>query len=262
MNEIVNQFLFVGDKVISEMHLRQPAFTYSACGPFTKNRKRKQKFKQTEDSSISQNKLDKACFQHDKVLRNKVFNIAKYPKYDGYQRGLNLMVYRYFDEKTSNANTSGGAIKNEILTNRQLTEELHKPIIRKFKKHKVYSCFKDSIWGADISDMQLIRKFNKGFQYLFFVVNFLGKYACVASLKNKKIITITKAFQIVLNKPKRKPIKNWVDKGSEFYNISIKLLFQDNDIELCSTHNEGKFVVAERFVRSLKDNIYKHMTSI
>ena len=135
----------VGDKVISEMHLRQPGFTYSACGPFTKNRKRKQNFKRTEDSSISQNKLDKACFQHDKVLLNKVFNTAKYPKYDGYQRGLNLMVYRYFDENSSNANTSGGAIKNEILTNRQLAEELHKPIIRKFKNHKVCSCFKDSI---------------------------------------------------------------------------------------------------------------------
>ena len=147
------------------------------------------------------------------------------------------------------------------MTNRQLAAELHKPIIRKSKKHKVYSCFKDSIWGADISDMQLISKCNKGFQYLFFVI-VLGKYAWVASLKNKKIITITKAFQIVLNKSKRKPIKNWVDKGSEFYTISIKLLFQDNDIELYSAHNEGKSVVAERFIRSLKNNIYKHMTSI
>ena len=76
------------------------------------------------------------------------------------------------------------------------------------KENAVYSSFKDNIWGGGLDDMQLIRKFNKGFQYLFFVVNFLGKYACVASLKNKKIITITKAFQIVLNKPKRKPIKN------------------------------------------------------
>ena len=109
--------------------------------------------------------------------------------------------------------------------------------------------------------MQLISKCNTGFQYLFFVI-VLGKYAWVASLENKKIITITKAFQIVLNKSKRKPIKNWVDKGSEFYTISIKLLFQDNDIELYSAHNEGKSVVAERFIRSLKNNIYKHMTSI
>ena len=81
-------------------------------------------------------------------------------------------------------------------------------------------------------------------------------------MKNKKIITITKAIQIVLNKSKRKPVKKWVGQGSEFYNISIKLLFQDNDIELYSTHNEGKSVVAERFIRSLKNNIYKHMTSI
>ena len=99
---------------------------------------------------IYQNELDKACFQHDtaykyfkdcprgtgsdKVLRDKVFNIAKNPKYDGYHRGLASMVYIFFDEKSSGSNTSGGAIKNKIISNQQLDEDLHKPITRRFEK--------------------------------------------------------------------------------------------------------------------------------
>ena len=126
-----------------EMHLRQPGFTYSACGPFTKNKERIQKFKETGDSRyIYQNELDKACFQHDmaygdfkdltrrtasdKMLCGKAFNIAKNPKYDGYQRGLASVVYKFFDT------TSGSGTKNENMSDQQIAEELHKPIIRKF----------------------------------------------------------------------------------------------------------------------------------
>ena len=100
------------------MHLRQPGFTYIACGPFTKNKERIQKFKETGDSRyIYQNELDKACLQHDmaygdskdltrrtasdKILHNKTFNISKNPRYDGYQRGLASMVYKFFDKKPS-----------------------------------------------------------------------------------------------------------------------------------------------------------------
>ena len=110
MNKIVHKFLLAGNKFMPEMHLRQPRFTYSACGPFTKNKGRIQKFKETGDTSyIYKNKLDKACFQHDmayedfkdikrrtasdKILRDKAFNITKSPKYDGYQRGLASMVH-------------------------------------------------------------------------------------------------------------------------------------------------------------------------
>ena len=116
MNEIVNTFLLAGDKFMPEMHLKQPGFTYSACGPFTKNKERIQKFKETGDTSyIYKNELDKACFQHDmadgdfkdltkrtaadKVLRNKAFKIASDHKYVGYQRGLASMVYKFFDKK-------------------------------------------------------------------------------------------------------------------------------------------------------------------
>ena len=112
MNEIINKFLLVGDKFMPEMHLRQPGFTYSACGPFTKNKERIEKFLKTGNTDfIYRNELDKACFQHDmaygkakdlvrrtqsdNVLRDKAFKIASYPKYDGYQRGLASMVYKF-----------------------------------------------------------------------------------------------------------------------------------------------------------------------
>ena len=159
MNEIVNKFLLVGDKFMPEMHLKQPGFTYSACGPFTKNKERIEKFMQTGNTNfIYKNELDKACFQHDmaygkskdlvkrtqsdKVLKDKAFKIASDPKYDGYQRGLASMVYKFFDKKSALLNkSSGSGIVNE--PNYQLANELHKPIIRKFRKTKVYSSFRD-----------------------------------------------------------------------------------------------------------------------
>ena len=116
MNDMINKFLLAGDKFMPELHFRQPQFTYSACGPFTKNKERIQKFKETGDSKYTyRNELDKACFQYnmaygdfkdlakriaaDKVLRDKAFNIAKDPKYDGCQRGLASIVYKSFNKK-------------------------------------------------------------------------------------------------------------------------------------------------------------------
>ena len=113
---------------MSEMHSMQPGFTYSACGPFTKNKERIQKFKETGSSRyIFQNELDKACFKHgmayrdfkdltrrtasDKILRDKAFNIAKYPKYDRYQHRFVSVIYKCFDKKTS-----GSGIKNENMS--------------------------------------------------------------------------------------------------------------------------------------------------
>ena len=110
--------------------------------------------------------------------------------------------------------------------------------------------------------MQLINKSNKGFQYLLCFIDIYIKYAWVISLKDKKDTTITNAFQKIVDESNRKPNKKWVDKGSEFYSRSVKQWLQDNDIELYSTHNEGKSVVAERFIRTSKNKIYKHMTSI
>ena len=101
---------------------------------------------------------------------------------------------------------------------KRLQAELHKPIIRKFN----IQTFKHNIWGADLADMQLISKFNKGFRFLLCVIDIFSKYAWVVPLKDKKGVSIVNVFQKILDDSKRKPNKIWVDKGSEFYNRSIK----------------------------------------
>ena len=274
MNNAINNFLLAGDKFMPEMHLRQPGFTYSACGPFTKHKQRIEKFEQTGYMQyIHRNELDKACFQHDaayadnkdllnktradKILRYKAYGIANNPQY-GYQRGIASMVYKFFDTKVSSPDRK--TVRSGINVNIKLANELHKPIIKKFNKRKVYSSFKDNIWGADLPDMQLLSKFNKGIKYLLCVIDLFSKYAFVVPLKDKKGISIVNVFQSILNKSKRKPNKIWVDKGSEFYNASFKKWLQD--IVMYSTNKEGKSVVAERFIRTLKSKIYKYMTSI
>ena len=106
--------------------------------------------------------------------------------------------------------------------NKELAEELHKSIIRKSKKRKVYSSFIDNIWGVDLTDTQLISKFNKGFRFWSCVIDIFSKYAWVIPLKDKKGITITNAFQKMLEDPNQKSNKISVDKDSEFYNRSVK----------------------------------------
>ena len=105
-----------------------------------------------------------------------------------------------------------------VISNKELANELHKPIIRKFEKRKVRSPFIDNIWGADLAVMQLISKFNKGFAFLLCVVDIYSKYAWVVLLKEKQGITITNAFKRILVESNRKPNKIWVSKGSKFYN--------------------------------------------
>ena len=168
--------------------------------------------------------MDKVCFQHDmaygkekrtksdkvlkkrtqsdKVLKDKAFAIANNPKYDGYQRRVASMVYKFCDKKSK-----GAGIKS--MPNQQLANELHKPIIRKLKKRKVYSSFKDNIWGVDLADMQLISKYNKGIRYLLCAIDLFSKYAFVVPLKDKKGINIV--FQSILNNSKRTPNKIWTD---------------------------------------------------
>ena len=132
------------------------------------------------------------------------------------------MVYKFFDSKfasTDKKSVGSGAKRVNIKItpqNEQLAEELHKPIVRKFKKRKVYSTFKDNIWGVDLADMQLLSKYNKGIRFLLCVIDTFSKYAWVVPLKDKKGISIVKAFQIILKQSDRKPNKIWVDKWSEF----------------------------------------------
>ena len=169
MNEIVYKFLLAGDKFMPEMHLKHPRFAYSSCGPFTKNKKRIQKFKETGDTKyVYRNKLDKACFQHDmaygnfkdlakrtgsdKVLRDKGFNIAKNAEYDGCKRGLPFMVHTFFDKKTSAATAAASANKFAgsgipMIQNGKLAEELHKLIIKN-KIKKEFILYLKTIFGV------------------------------------------------------------------------------------------------------------------
>ena len=252
-----------------ELHLIDPIVKkWSACGIFTKHTQRIQDFLNTGRLSyIYKNYLDKACFPHDMaynnfkdlekrtqsdlVLKNKALKIASNPKYNGYERGLASMVFKFFDKKSK-----GAGLKNQ-----QLADELHKPIIRKFKKRKVYSSFKDNVSGVELADMQFVSKYNKGIKYLLCAIDLFSKYAWVIPLKDKKGATITNAFQNTLNSSERKPNKIWVDQGSEFHKNHFKKWLKDNDISMYSTHNGGKSVVAEKFIRNLKNKICKHKTA-
>ena len=278
MNNIINKFLLAGDKFMPEMHLRQPQFVYSACGLFTRHKERIKEFKRTGDTRyVYRNELDKACFQHDsayadhkdlinrtevdKVLKDKAYDIASNPEYDGYQRGLASMVYKFFDKKSTGSGFK--KLKNTTKPSSSiLADELHKPAIRKFKKRKVYSQFKDNIWGVDLADMQSLSRKNKGIKYLLCAIDLYSKYAFVIPLENKKGISVTNGFNKIIKQSNRKPNKIWVDQGGEFYNNVFKKWLSDNDIIMYSTYNEGKSVVAERFIRTLKTKLYKHMTAI
>ena len=135
----------------------------------------------------------------DKVLRDKTFNIAKNLKYDGYQRGLASMIYKFFDKIAAGSSVNTHANKSAF-SNEKLPEELQKLIIIKIKKRTVYSRFKDNIWGAELVDMQLISKFNKRFRYLLWVIDIFSKYAWVVSLKDKKCVSIVNTSQEILKK--------------------------------------------------------------
>ena len=153
-------------------------------------------------------------------------------------------------------------LKNRTKSNSSiLADELHKPIIKKFDKRKVYSQFKDNIWGVDLSDMQSLSRKNKGIKYISYVIYLYSKYAFVIPLKDKKGINIVNAFNKIIKQSNRKPNKIWVDQGGEFYNNVFEKWLSDNDINMYSTYNEGKSVVAERFIRTFKNKLYKHMTA-
>ena len=162
------------------------------------------------------------------------------------------MVYNFFDKKSQE---SGLASNKE---NIQLADELHKPIIRKFKERKMHLSFRDNIWGVDLADMQLFSKFNKEFRFLLCVIDIFSKYTWVIPLEDKKGVSIVNAYHKILKESNRKRNKIWVDKGSEFYNNSFKKWLQDNHCVMYSTNNKGKPVVVERVIRTIKNKIYKY----
>ena len=128
---------------------------------------------------------------------------------------------------------------------------MHKPVIKKFNKRKVYSQFKDNIWGVDLAGMQSLSRKNKDIKYLLCAIDLYSKYAFVVPLKDKKGISIVNAFnKIIKQSNSAKPNKVWVGKGGEFYNHVFKKWLSDNDIIMYSNYNKGKSVVAERFIRT------------
>ena len=182
------------------------------------------------------------------------------------------MVYKFFDKKStaepSSLERMGSGVKKLKNTAKPsslerssliLADELHKPVIKKFNKRKVYSQFKDNIWGVDLADMQSLSRKNKGIKYLLYAIDLYSKYAFVIPLKDQKGISIVNAFNKIIKQSNRKPNKIWVDQGGEFYNNVFKKWLSDNDIIMYSTFNEGKSVVVERFIRTLKNKLYKHM---
>ena len=181
---------------------------------------------------LYRNELDKACFKHDAAntkykdvenrlmsdqnLRNSAYDIASNPKYDGYQRGLASMVYKCFDSKVAplNKKTMSGkdnakhsSLERTKDVNKILAEELHKPVIKKFNKRKVYYQFRDNIWGLDLADMQSLSRKNKGIKYLLCAIDLFSKYAFVIPLKDKKGISIVNAFNKIIKQSNRKPNK-------------------------------------------------------
>ena len=200
------------------------------------------------ESFIYRNKLDKACFQHDmaygkskdlvkRTKPDKVFKISSDRNYGGYQRELASMVYKCFHKKSK----ASGVVINE--QNYQLANELHKTINRKFQNGKVFSSFRDNIWGVDLADMQLFRKYNKCINYLLCAIDLFSKYAWFVPIKDKKGISIVNAFKKIISNG-RKPNKIWVDQSSEFYNKSFRDFLKINNIAMYSTYNEGRSVLA------------------
>ena len=142
------------------------------------------------------------------------------------------MVYKFFDKKST-----GSGIKRD--SSLILADEVHKTVIKKFNKRKVYSQFKDIIWGVDLADMQSLSRKNKGIKYLLCAIDLYSKYAFGVPLKDKKGISIVNAFNKIIKQSNKKPNKIWVDQGGEFYNNNFKKWLSDNDVIMYSTYNEG-----------------------
>ena len=196
-----------------------------------KNKERIGKFMQTGNTDlIYRNELDKAYFQHDmacgkskdlvkrtqsdKVLKVKAIKIPSEPKHDDYQRGLASMIHTFFDKKCKGSGIVASlAYESANARNYQLANELHKLIIRKFKKRRVYSSFLGNIWGADLADIQSLSKYNKGVKYLLCAIDLFSKNAWVVPTKDKDGNSVLNAFKKIISegsdaesKGRRKPI--------------------------------------------------------
>ena len=180
-------------------------------------------------------------------MKDRAYEITGNIINDGYQRALASMVYKLFDKKTG----------SRVSVNKHLVEELHKPVIIKFKRKQVYARFKDNIWAADLVEMGSLFYMNTFAKYLLWVIDVFIKYEWVKSLKYKKGKTVLNAFIEIVNESNRHPKKLWVDQGREFYNKLMQEWLENDDILMYCTHNEGTSVITERFIKTLKAKIFK-----
>ena len=209
MNEIVGKFLLSRDEFILRLHLRQPVFIYNTFRLLSKHRQRIQKFKETGDlNDIYKNKLEKVCIFHDvaysdskdlakrtasdKALKDKQNEISLNFKYDGYQRGLESMVYKFCDKQTRSGAISTSTAR--VILNEVLVQELHNPVIKKFKKRKVCSRLKENILAVDLVEMGSLSTFYCGVNYVLCVIDIFIKHAWVKPLTDQKAKTVLNGF--------------------------------------------------------------------
>ena len=176
-------------------------------------------------------------------------------------------MIKNLDNLSPNEMTKWGQLARLIISSKQklgigfekLANELHKPIIKKFKRRKVnFGNEPNNIWSADLIDLKKLKKYNNGFQYIINIIDLYSRHAWSIPIKNKTGKSIIEAFDSIRGS---KPKKLWVDNGSEFYNKTFKNWLNDNNIEMYSTFNEGKAVVIERFNKTLKNKMFKYFTT-
>lgn len=133
---------------------------------------------------------------------------------------------------------------------------MHKPARKKFQRRRVWVSGIDDTWAADLADMSHLSKENDGYKYLLVIIDIFSKYGWIIPLKNKSGLSVANALKKIFKNSKRKPNKLWTDKGTEFYNERVKAL-----VDVYSTENEEKSAVVERWIRTMKERMYKYFTT-
>ena len=254
---VLNKFI---NNLPVEMHLLGHNFT----GPGTKLNKRLNPDLTPKEWSKPVNRVDKAAYHHDvcylknndTATRNAVCDKNMLKELEGiYNHTMREKIERGIVSSLigTKARFGWGVEKKKKKTS-TLAEELHKPIRRKFERRKVLVNGIDKIWAADLVDMQAFAKFNRGFKYLLAVIDIFSKYGWLIPLKDKTGKTVASALKTIFKEGK--PEKIWVDKGKEFYNKNVKEL-----VELYSTENEEKSSVVERWIRTMKEKMWKYFTA-
>ena len=247
-----------------EMHLLGHNFT----GPGTKLNKRLNADLTPKEWSKPINRIDKASYHHDicylknndtatrnnvcdKNMLQEMKDIYNPTLRERMERGLVSTLIGTKKRFGWGVTTGTGYIKKKKFST--LAEELHKPVKRKFNKRRVMVSGIDKIWAADLADMKAFKDYNDGYTFLLLVIDIFSKYGWVIPLKNKKGETVAEALKNIFEK--RKPEKLWTDKGTEFYNKDVKKL-----IEIYSTENEEKSSIVERWIRTMKEKMWKYFT--